>query len=106
MPFQLTYHSLAAAKITGEELKEVMKTAKRNNRKLVTTGDLIFHNNFFLQILEGEKVEMLQLVDAIKQDERNEQRTVLSKDEDPDGFFKDWTKAFYHLPKKTWIMKK
>ncbi|MEN8789623.1 MAG: BLUF domain-containing protein [Flavobacteriaceae bacterium] len=98
MPFQLTYHSLASRKITGEDLKAIMKSASVNNSKHGITGCLIYHNNFFLQILEGEKEVVLRLLDTIKLDGRNGQLTVLSTDESADRLFKEWAMAFYHLP--------
>ncbi|MGB5236901.1 MAG: BLUF domain-containing protein [Flavobacteriaceae bacterium] len=100
MPFQLTYHSLASREMTGKDLKAIMNIAIENNQKLGVTGCLIYYNNFFLQILEGEKGTVLELLNKIKQDHRNEQLTLLSTDESEDRIFKDWAMSFYHLPEK------
>ncbi len=100
MPFQLTYHSIASEKLTGEDLKAVMNIATTNNQKLEITGCLIYHNKFFLQILEGQKEVVLELFDAIKLDDRHEQVTLLSTDESKDRLFDNWAMAFYHIPEK------
>ncbi len=100
MPFQLTYHSIASRKITKEDLKSIMNSANKNNKKLGITGCLIYHNNFFLQILEGEKDLVLELLDTIKLDDRNEQVTLLSTDESKDRLFTEWAMAYYHIPEE------
>lgn len=100
MPFQLTYHSIATGKITKEDLKSIMTSATKNNKKLGITGCLIYHNNFFLQILEGEKEVVLKLLDTIKLDDRNEQVTLLSTDESKDRLFTEWAMAYYYLPER------
>ena len=105
MPFQLTYHSLASREMTGDDLKAIMSIATENNRKLGITGCLIYHNNFFLQILEGDKATVLDLFNIIKVDVRNEQVTLLSTDESKDRIFKDWAMGFYHLPEKKVLAK-
>ena len=97
MPFQLTYHSVAKPDISPEDIKEIMKVSAKNNAELDVTGCLIYHNKFFLQILEGEKETVLELFDKIKLDHRNHQITLLSTDESQFRIFKEWAMAFCHI---------
>ena len=97
MPFQLTYHSIATRKITKADLKSIMTSATKNNKTRGITGCLIYHNNFFLQILEGEREVVLELFNTIKHDDRNEQVILLSSDESEDRLFTEWAMAYYHV---------
>ena len=98
MPFQLTYHSVAKPDITLEDVKDIMEISSENNAKLGITGCLIYHNNYFLQILEGEKEVVLDLFNKIKLDKRNDQVTLLSTDETQLRLFKEWAMAYYQVP--------
>ena len=98
MSFQLTYHSVAKPDITLKDVQDIMEVSSKNNAELGITGCLIYHNKFFLQILEGEKEAVLELFDKIKLDERNDQITLLSTDESQDRIFKEWSMAYYQIP--------
>ena len=98
LPFQLTYHSVAKPDITSEDVRNIMEVSSKNNAQLGITGCLIYHNKFFLQILEGDKEVVLELFDKIKLDERNDQITLLSTDESQDRIFKEWSMAYYQIP--------
>ena len=101
LPFQLTYHSVAKPDITLKDVEEIMDISSKNNAELGITGCLIYHNKFFLQILEGEKDTVLSLFDKIKLDERNDQVTLLSTDESELRIFKEWSMAYYQIPDQT-----
>lgn len=100
MPFQLTYHSVARPDLTEQDIKDIMEIAIKNNAELGITGCLIYHKNFFLQILEGNKKDVMELLDRIKLDDRNDQVTLLSTDEAQVRIFKEWSMAYYHIPQK------
>ena len=98
MPFQLTYHSVAKPDITIEDVRNIMEVANKKNKELGITGCLIYHNKFFLQILEGEKEIVQEIFDTIKLDDRNDQVTLLSTDQSENRLFKEWAMAFYQVP--------
>ena len=101
MPFQLTYHSVAKPDITTKDVKDIMEIALKKNKELDITGCLIYHNKFFLQILEGEKEVVEELFEKIKLDDRNDQITLLSTDESEFRIFKEWAMAYYQFPDET-----
>lgn len=100
MPFQLTYHSIAKPGLTEKDIKDIMEVSSRNNAELGITGCLLYHKDFFLQILEGEENKVLDLFDKIKYDDRNDQVTLLSTDHTDSRIFKEWAMAYYHIPDK------
>ena len=100
MPFQLTYHSVAKPDITSKDVEDIMAIATKNNSELGVTGCLLYHNKFFLQILEGEKQVVQELFEKIKLDDRNDQVTLLSTDESESRIFEEWSMAYYHVPEK------
>ena len=100
LPFQLTYHSIARPDLNEQDIRDIMEVSMKNNAELNITGCLIYHNNFFLQILEGEKEVVLELFDRIKLDDRNDQVTLLSTDDSKSRIFKEWAMAYYHIPQK------
>ena len=101
MPFQLTYHSVASPGLTAKDLRNIMASSSKNNKELGLTGCLIYHNKFFLQILEGKKDAVLNMFERIKLDDRNHQVTLLSTDESQFRIFKEWEMAYYSLPDGT-----
>ncbi len=101
MTFQLTYHSVAKPGLTADDLSAIMESSSRNNKELRLTGCLIYHNKFFLQILEGKEEVVMEMFERIKLDDRNHQVTLLSTDESQDRIFKEWEMAYYSLPDGT-----
>lgn len=77
-----------------------MDISTKNNAELGITGCLLFHKNFFLQILEGEEDKVLDVYDKIKYDDRNDQVTLLSTDHSDFRIFKEWAMAYHHIPNK------
>ena len=62
---------------------------------------MIYHNNFFLQILEGEEETVMEMFERIKMDDRNHQVTLLSTDKSELRIFKEWQMAYYSLPEES-----
>tara|TARA_R110002124_G_scaffold101252_2_gene248749 strand:+ start:451 stop:1896 length:1446 start_codon:yes stop_codon:yes gene_type:complete len=88
--FQLSYSSQVSEGIQQKDLENILNIAKEKNKKLDITGCLIYHNNFFFQILEGPKTEILKLIETIKNDSRNFNLTVLFEGVKSGRTFKEW----------------
>ena len=57
--------------VTPKELNELFSKTMQNNKNQGVTGILIFKNNLFFQILEGQKETLAQLFTKIIEDSRH-----------------------------------
>ena len=71
MEYELIYHSHAASKICSQDLTKVFEEAKSYNAENNITSCLLFHNDEFLQILEGEKADIEVAFERILEDPRH-----------------------------------
>lgn len=100
MVYQLIYLSyivdgLDALKLTDE----VLETARKRNPDLDITGVLIYRNEFFVQLLEGDKEKVLSLFGKIASDPRHYNLSVLARQEVSERLFSDWSMGFKDLSK-------
>lgn len=56
--FQTIYVSAATDQLKLTDLSEVLTRARVNNAKSGISGLLVFHENTFVQVLEGAKLEI------------------------------------------------
>lgn len=98
MVFQITYSSVARPGLSITEIEEIITEANQYNIIHDITGCLIYNNGYFLQILEGEKPLVMNLLNKIKLDDRHDHFTILSEGETKFRTFKDWAMAYYHDP--------
>ena len=98
MVFQLTYSSVAKPEITITDIEEIITQAKQYNTAHDITGCLIYNKGYFLQILEGEKQLVMNLINSIKLDDRHDHFTILSEGQTNTRTFKEWAMAYYHNP--------
>ena len=66
----------AQAHLDGQ-LREILDTAKRNNRETDVTGALLFSGSHFAQVLEGSESAINDRFRAISQDTRHHNVTPL-----------------------------
>lgn len=93
--YQLNYHSIASPRLKFEDLEAILEEAKATNSELNISGCLIYHNNSFVQILEGEKKDVLHVYGKIKTDDRHHSVTLLWENDVDKRFFVEWHMAFY-----------
>lgn len=93
----LVYVSVAAHPMSEDDLKEILAVSRRNNEKLNVTGMLLYRDGFFIQALEGPRVNVEPLYARIAQDPRH--RNVLRVYCEPITMrsFERWTMSFHHL---------
>jgi Sensors of blue-light using FAD len=94
MPYQVIYSSESATPMQMDDLEEILEGARESNAEVGITGALVYVDGFFLQVLEGESEEVLQLMGRISRDVRHEAVTVLRQGEVPAARFSDWTMAY------------
>ncbi len=80
-------------------LPSIHSHAVRNDTEHVLSGMLLYANRRFLQVIEGERKDVLHTFSYIQQDARHDQVHVLSEKEIPEKTFKHWNMGFRHLEK-------
>lgn len=72
-------------------LDAIISVATRNNKQKDITGALFFDNNTFLQVLEGEKVDLEELLHQIALDSRHKDINILINESVPQRTLKGWS---------------
>ncbi|MEM1258483.1 MAG: BLUF domain-containing protein [Bacteroidota bacterium] len=91
----LVYRSVADESFTIPQIYGMLSKAKDYNAEHGITGCLLFHNHQFLQLLEGEEREVLNLFQKISLDERHRDIQMIESDFTPNRVFDDWSMAFH-----------
>ena len=94
MLYHLTYRSIAIPEITIEQIEEILKTAREFNSKNDISGCLVFSKGYFIQLLEGSKDVIMELMDHIDSDKRHTDVDVLSQGETEKRIFETWDMAY------------
>ena len=97
MLYELLYSSEASSEMTQDDLLELLEQSRTKNRFLGITGLLLYHNKEFMQLLEGEKSEVLKLWETIKKDERHFMATAIYQGPIPERGFSEWSIAFQNI---------
>jgi hypothetical protein len=77
-----------------DDLQELLDHARRSNAAKGITGALVYAERIFLQILEGDKVVLRDLMAKIRRDVRHENVLVLRESEVPTAIFGSWKMAY------------
>lgn len=98
---ELVYYSNSKVDVTSEVLSNILTKSRTNNSKKHITGCLLYYNNVFLQLLEGEKEEVQNLFKIIEEDKRHSNVTLLLQEDVKERRFPKWSMAFkeYHSMK-------
>ena len=81
----------------SNDVSKILEVARNFNSKKDITGMLLYIKKDFLQILEGNKEDVLLLYDSIKKDDRHDQiRTLISCYGD-ERLFNDWSMGYSHF---------
>lgn len=94
MPIRLIYSSEAAAGLAPSELEQMLAESRVRNRAHGITGVLLFVEGAFLQILEGEKNDVDDLMGRIERDPRHHDIKVFYEQEVDERAFASWSMAY------------
>lgn len=94
MIFQLIYYSLASKDLTYSDLENILKVSRKNNEQLNITGILIYKDDQFIQVLEGEHENVLSVFNRIEHDQRNQNVRVLFQGETEKRLFEKWSMGY------------
>ena len=76
--FRLIYSSLRKENCDASEIEKILSACKKNNPGKDITGVLLHSDKKFIQYLEGDSKEILELYDLIKEDDRHKSVVMLS----------------------------
>ncbi len=94
MLYELIYRSLGFKEWDTEELSELLEISKIRNREAGITGMLLYHNQEFMQLIEGEREAVLSLYREIVKDDRHHLVHVIWEGYIQERGFDDWTMGF------------
>ena len=89
--YQLIYVSGASTPFSGSELRSLANISARKNAERGITGLLLYHNERFMQFLEGDVFNVGGKFEVIRNDSRHHGVYVLRRRFVPFRQFPDWT---------------
>ena len=75
--------------------------SQKKNKSLEITGCLLYHNNKFVQLIEGNEIAVKTLYATILEDPRHNNVQLLDSAFSPLRLFRDWSMVFNNLNAKT-----
>jgi hypothetical protein len=77
--YQIVYISEAAVPFSTGDLRKLLAVARRKNVIQGVTGMLVYRNNQFLQVLEGDAPDVITTYDRIAKDPRHHNLLALHR---------------------------
>ena len=94
---QLAYVSSTKGLLTVDAIEKILVVSREKNRKLGITGMLLYKGGNVLQVLEGEREEVVALFEVIRKDERHGAIIKLYQTNIKERDFPEWTMGFHEL---------
>lgn len=76
------------------EVDKMLATARRRNPEADVTGALLFNEDWFVQLLEGDEASVMATYNRIALDPRHEEVELLVTRTMPARLFPDWSMGF------------
>jgi hypothetical protein len=87
MRYTICYLSTASENLKQEEIKDLLDRWKKKNNSKNMKGILLYSEGNFFQVLEGEKTNVIELLEVIKKDDRHHSVIqILGKEIDQTGY--------------------
>lgn len=97
--FELIYQSTAIETIKSCDIVDILNTSKHFNAAHNITGCLLYYNQEFLQILEGDENTVKDLFSRIINDKRHTNVILVKENKKQERTFKNWSMAYHELKK-------
>lgn len=91
---RLLYLSTGSDKLSKEELEALLSKSRENNLKKNITGALFAGGDLFIQVLEGEDIELIRLYSVIFDDPRHNNCMLVGVSPIAHRIFKDWSMGY------------
>jgi hypothetical protein len=92
--FQVIYVSSASPQFKPTDLPIILVQAREHNQKEGISGLLLFHEETFVQVLEGHKPSVELLLKKISSDPRHQNIKLLFQKDTEEKEFDDWAMGF------------
>lgn len=92
--YYIIYLSAGAKWFSEEELEELLKLSKTNNRRNNITGLLLYGDGNFIQLLEGEEEDVMRTYRRISLDKRHGGITPIASGQLTERNFPEWEMGF------------
>lgn len=76
------------------EIDRILATARRRNAEVSVTGAMLFNEDWFVQLLEGEEADVRATFERIAVDPRHEEVQILFDSATAERRFPEWSMAF------------
>ena len=97
--YHLIYVSSAVNLFSDQQLKDLLEVSRRNNSERDLSGMLLYVDGNFIQVLEGEKADVLTIYDRVSRDPRHCGVITLLQGDITHRDFTDWSMGFRKLNK-------
>lgn len=97
MLFSLLYVSKATRPFTEQQLVDLLQVAREKNQRIEITGLLLYKDDKFMQILEGEKDVVLELFRKIACDPRHYEVVHLLDEYITTRIYPEWSMGLKNL---------
>jgi len=95
MLFQLAYVSLSRLQLDETTLSDILEASRRNNARDEITGILMYHDDMFFQVLEGDRSAVEKCYyERISHDPRHESLSLMWTDAVKSRTFSDWAMGY------------
>jgi len=98
--FQLIYSSKRSETCDELAIQRILSISLQNNPHVNVTGLLLVAGMLFIQCLEGEEANVLDLYKKIKEDERHFNCTIVCIRKVEERIFPAWSMAFKDITKE------
>ncbi|MBX2812759.1 MAG: BLUF domain-containing protein [Myxococcales bacterium] len=99
----LIYVSSATSRFEEQALMELLELARVKNAEIDITGMLLYSENSFFQVLEGEQARVDSLYNKISKDPRHTKVTKIIQEPIGQRAFGQWTMAYTGVTRKQLI---
>lgn len=90
----LIYISTATHSLNDDELKEILVKSQENNLRDGLTGMLLYGEETFVQLLEGDADVLNRTYGRIKNDKRHKHLSKLDEGSNDQRLFPDWSMGY------------
>lgn len=91
---QVLYSSKTNTDLTMREINHILEVSRRNNSKNNVTGILLYRNGEFLQLLEGDEINVHYTLKKIMDDQRHSDINIFFDKVVERRLFTNWSMAF------------
>ena len=102
---QLIYMSVATHCYSQAELRHLLIEAQIKNAENSVTGVLVHHDGVFVQVLEGDEIDVMHTYNRIEHDPRHTQVRILECKHITKRAFGTWWMGFADPPKAIKLLK-